>query len=621
MHILSLEIHGFRGIKASRLILSDQVALVGPNGSGKSTIVDALSLAFGRQKLVRDLTEHDFTGSKPEPQDRFRIIATMGGFEHNDPEKHPHWFRQGRAIPKWWDPGTKKVEPEPADGCELCAQIGYAARFDHEDLGVKQLRYFHDDDQVQDPFDEESVPRFPDQLLHEIGYFVLPARRTWAATISFGSELFRKAVATIGGIPAPSVLAHLERLRNPDPALENDNGIKPLVESINERMAQLLPGKPKLQLRITSTDSDSLLRSLVPHYMRDDGFSLPAARHGTGLISLQTLVLLLEIGKARKAQGQSFILALEEPELHVPPGLQRRLIGDACAVSDQAICTTHAPRVAGFFDAESIRMLRRVPKMLNADEGEEFVLEACPLATSMVEAPNALIQLFTDKRLRLVEALMFPRVLVPEGRIDFEWLRLLLDIAETGARSLEPGYGTVPPYGSVVGVVPTRDSAIQVTYERLAGLHDRVFALVDGDDAGNDYVGHLLGCNPPPRVVVQWVDGWAIEDAVTWAIDAGGQVLFEDIQERLNRQFVDLPALREALANDNGAEGGLKSHYMAHEEIANAMKASEPCVVRVEQLLEGLCRAALGMHEDFPLLVVDSDRSVGEQCTVYRFEP
>ena len=582
--------------------------------------MDALSLVFGRQKLVRDLTEHDFTGSRPQPQDRIRIVVTVGGFSPDDPDEHPQWFRPGRAVEKWWDPTTKAVVPVQVPGGELCVQIGYAARFDHEDLQVKQRRYFHDDDEVADPFDEESIPHFPDRLLHEIGYFVLPARRTWPSTISFGSELFRKAVATLGGIPASSVLSHLEKLRGPEPALEDDPDLAPLVSSINDRMGQLLPGRPKLQLRITSTDSESLLRALVPHYQREDGDSLPAARHGTGLLSLQTLVLLLEIGRARTARGESFILALEEPELHVPPGLQRRLIGDAAAASNQVICTTHAPRVAAFFDATSILMLlRTVPEPPAEGEGPVRLLEARPLApSSMVDVPNALIQLYTDQRSRLVEALMFPRVLVPEGRIDFEWLRLLLDVAETGVRSLDTGASEVPPYGAVVGVVPTRDASVKVTYGRLASLHPDVVVLVDGDDAGDGYITSLLACEPQPAAIIQWPDGWTVEDAVGWALEAEGVDLLVDIQARLERSFADYADLVDKLKNDKGAEGGLKSHYMAHEEIAGAMKRSAPCVQRVEVVLEALCRAALGEVGDFAHLVVDGERS-GATCAVYRF--
>lgn len=619
MRVLSLDIQGFRGIPSGRFVLPDQVVLIGANGSGKSTIVDALSLVFGRQKLVQDLTEHDFTGSRPEPQDRIKIVATVGGFTSNEPNDNPTWFRSGRSVEKWWDPATKEVVPEEQAGTLLCTQIGYAARFDHEDLTVKQIRYFQQHDVQVDPFDEEGIDRFPDKLLSEIGYFVLPARRTWAATISFGSELFRKAVATLGGVPATTVLQHRDALRDPESPLEGDGALQPLVESINARMAQLVPHNPRLQLRLTSTDSESLLRALVPHYQREDGGSLPAGRHGTGLVSLQTLVLLLEIGRARKEAGQSFILALEEPELHVPPGLQRRLIGDATAVSNQVICTSHAPRVAAFFTAQSIQILCR--KVTPGEQETPTVQELIgrPLSpTSMVNEPNSIVQLYTDHRARLVEALMFPRVLVPEGRIDFEWLHLLTDVAETGDHPLHRVQSSVPPFGSVVGVVPTRDSAVRMTFERFRRLHDHVAVLVDGDAAGDGYVTDLLTCDPPPCCVIQWPTGWAVEEILRWVLDADPTILFNEINTRLARQFQSLDELVAALRDNDGRTGGLKTHYMAHEDIAGALRRSQACVRRAEEVLESLTRAVLGRCDGFDHLEVDEARSQGS-TTVYRF--
>jgi len=45
-------------------------------------------------------------------------------------------------------------------------------------------------------------------------------------------------------------------------------------------------------------------------------------------------------------QSKPFLFAMEEPELHIPPGMQRRLIAQAVSIAGQTICTTHSPRVA-----------------------------------------------------------------------------------------------------------------------------------------------------------------------------------------------------------------------------------------------------------------------------------
>ena len=64
-----------------------------------------------------------------------------------------------------------------------------------------------------------------------------------------------------------------------------------------------------------------------------------------------------------------------------------------------------------------------------------------------------------------------------------------------------------------------------------------------------------------------------------------------------------------ALKSTDGHAGGLKAPYMAHEDIAGAMRKSQPCVQRVERLLEAVTRAVLGKFDDFKHLEFDEARS------------
>src|SRR6202030_1554112 len=89
MWIRQLEIENFRGIKSARVDFSErQTVLIGPNGAGKSTVLEAFALLFGRDRLVRTLTEHDFFGSNPAAADRIRLTATITGFSSNVASDH-----------------------------------------------------------------------------------------------------------------------------------------------------------------------------------------------------------------------------------------------------------------------------------------------------------------------------------------------------------------------------------------------------------------------------------------------------------------------------------------------------------------------------------------------------
>lgn len=612
MKLLALAIDGFRGVQHATIRFGDHDVLVGPNGVGKSTIIDALSLVFGRTRLVRDLTEHDFYGSCPEATSRIRIVVTLAGFDGNDPDRNDAWFREGRAVPKWWNSVSGKVEPEPSDDANiLCAQIALAARFDLDDLSVESLRYFHDDEEVEDPFLDDAVQQVPTRLFDDIGYYVLPARRTWEAAASFASELFRKAVATIGGIPAQTVLDERDRLRQPEDPLEETHGLEPLVGRINQQLAKLLPAAPRFQLRITATDSESLLRALVPHYASDDGTALPVGRHGMGLLSLQTFILLLEIGRERIRQGKPFLFAMEEPELHIPPGMQRRLVAQAVSIAEQTICTSHSPRLAAFYPATSVQILDR-----RSDHLAATPLLPAPLDGS---ASNARRKLYHDDRPRIIEALMHHRVLIPEGRSEYEWFRLLSDVLETGDLGLEIVDADTPTFGTVVGVAPTHDGAVAETFDVLRTLRGCLVPLVDGDSAGNEKIQQICDRESVPEIILQWREGWAMEDVVGWILKGAEAEAVAALKERIDREFNVVDDLITLFRIKNGA-GRLKADYLAYDEVASVIGSLPGCRERAAALLKAVTVACLGQADASEMVERDAARS-SKDSVVFRLVP
>ena len=493
----------------------------------------------------------------------------------------------------------------------LCAQVAFAARFELEELVVESIHYFHDDDSVEDPFLGDVIQQIPFRLFDDIGYYVLPTRRTWEAAASFASELFRKVVATAGGIPAQNVLVERDRLRKPEAPLELDAGLLPLADRINSQLAQLLPAAPRFQLRVTATDSESLLRALVPHYEGANGIALPVGRHGMGLLSLQTFILLLELGRERRRQEKPFFFVMEEPELHIPPGLQRMLVAQAVSIAEQTICTSHSPSVAAYYPATSVQIL----------DCRSAGTTSTPLLSRPLEASasNATRKLCHDDRPRVIEALMQHCVLIPEGRSEHEWFRLLADVLETGEQASDIGASDTPPFGTVVGVIPTHDSAVAETFDTLRRLRSGFVPLLDGDGAGNATVDRLCAAEQPPELVLQWRNGWAIEDAVVWILKGAESEALSDLQDRIEREFSSVDEFLALFKIQTGT-GRLKSDYLAYEEVARVIGRHTGCRDRAGELLAAFTKACLGQHDGSSLMKIDDGRSTA-QCVVLRLSP
>jgi putative ATP-dependent endonuclease of OLD family len=378
-----------------------------------------------------------------------------------------------------------------------CVQLGFCARFDRSELCVETVQYFHDDDAIYDPFDEEVVQTVPARLLPELGFFLVPAHRTWDRLVSFNSELFRRILESSGSLEAAEVLAERDRLRQDEHRVDLQGVLKELREGIDAQLKQLVPGSPGLELRLTATDTESLLQALVPHYRYRNSVSLPAGRHGSGLLSLQTALLVLQIAERRRKANQNVIIAVEEPELHMPPGVQAQVLHRLRNSSSQLVCTTHSPRVAAVCSATDIRMVN--PAGTASTTVVPMLKAALPTS-----AKNGVRKLFQENRQSFIEALMHRFVMVPEGRTDAEWLRLFClcaaneDLGEC-ANSL--------PFGTVIGIAPTHDGCVLDTVERINDIRTGVMVLVDGDTAGDDYANEILKAANPPEYVVQWPKG------------------------------------------------------------------------------------------------------------------
>lgn len=576
MIVSKLQIKGFRGVREGEIQLQQLTAIVGANNCGKTTVTEALVLVLGRDRLVRPLTEHDFHGSNPRPEDRIVIIATLVEFASNCAEQNTDWFKWGRSTVKWQDADTgvvKAANDKPTD--KLACQIAFVARFDHESLEAETIRYFYDAD--VDPFQDDAVvAKVPTELIRQVGFFLVPASRTWDRTISFGSELFRRVVSYVGGKPAAAVLAERERLRMPEAPLEADENLNSLIGEINADIKALFGHSTELKLRLTSTDSDGILEAIVPHFVEDERVPLPSRRHGSGLISAQTLVLLMRFGHLRVARGEGFMMVIEEPELHVPPPLQRRLLRMMQSMATQTIVTTHSPTVAAVPDPHQISLL-----INTGGTASTRPLSSTPLSHTAVSPIRGLL---LSDRDATVHALMHPTILIPEGKTDANWLRLLVKALELNPIEIDE---QALRFAHEVGLIPTKDARATEVFKYLQPIHPLAFCLFDGDTAGSDYTKACCRLPMPPRTIVRWPTNWTIEHVIGWIVEADLSVLND-------AELAAIGIPQTAAEFVDALSTVFKTNEIVHARIVDAMTTSSGCRRRISHILRTLADLASG---------------------------
>jgi predicted ATP-dependent endonuclease of OLD family len=584
MKIVRLKVKNFRGVKEGLIYFDDHTVLVGANNVGKTCIIEALALLLGRDKLIRNLTEHDFYGATPNPTDRITITALVTDFHDNNPDSNYEWFRKGRAIPKWLDTNDKTLHPEQIDHTwKLSAEIGVSGRFDFEDLTVETIRYFVDTDNNYDPFDdEEYIEKVPNSLIKETGFFLVPASRTWDKMLSFTSELFRRVVSTIGSVPAQAVLKQRDQVRYPEIKVEEEKEIKEVFDAVNAEIAFIFPNAPKGVLRLTGTNSESILSSLIPHFIKEnDTIPIPANRQGSGIVSMQNLLLLLQLGQLRKEKKQDFIVAIEEPELHIPPSQQRRLTNRLKACCQQTIVTTHSPEIASEFEPQSIRIL----------SNQGGILEAKPIISEKLssEETNPVRHLIQWQKRDTIHALMHERLLIPEGKSDFNWLKLLTTGIELSYESSDK-YSNI--FSSLIGVFPTDSAAVEKVFRLLSNAHSNVFCLVDGDADGLRYIENLRNLDIRPKRILKWSDTLTIENIIGQFLKTDESYFLPKVKELVDdNSILDIDSFVCQLKLVHKNNNGRKDDYLLHEEIVKLIFSSEIGTSSVSQFIETIIDA------------------------------
>lgn len=606
MRIDRLEIFNFRGISNGSVCFSDRTILIGDNNAGKTTILEAIALLLGRDRMVRALSEHDFYGSDPGPTDRVRLIATLTGFESNEPENHVDWFRAGRGTPKWIRARDSEIIPAPETKDDLLAvQIALDARFDALSLEVETVRYFYDSTETGDTFDEESVTPLPGHLIRELGFFLVPANRSWDRMISFGSELFRRVINYMSGKPSATVRKLRDEVRTPDPEPQDDENIKKVVEEINDDLSDLLGKSADLKLRLTQADSPAILNALEPHFRTDTGYTLPASRHGAGLISLQSLILLLRFGHQRAENGDPFILAIEEPELHVPPPMQRRIAQKIHSLTSQSILTTHSPIVASHAKATELVLVRNAGGQLSSAR-----LSKSPLTKESNAVERAIFQTGLADT---VTALMHSHLLIPEGRIDRDYLEIMgRHMTAADADGLAES-----TFGTQIGILPTKDGNVRTSFLKLKDIHGSITCLVDGDAGGDTHLQTLLQ-DPEPTMIIQWPVSWTIEHVMGWVLDSDPTTLEDPalIAMGIPLEISELVTLLSTNTN----QGGMKGDLVVIETLIAIAGQSASCRARMKIILDSILYAAVGGGAQTEHLV-EHHQYPDDSGKVWRFVP
>ncbi|MER5227868.1 ATP-dependent nuclease [Streptomyces flaveus] len=454
MRLSKVKITNFRNF---RNLLIDPfptpAVIVGENGVGKSNLLHALRLVLDPDlsNRWRRLQADDVHDGAPALHTgvEVRIEVELSDF---DDDEEAIATLDGAIITEDGQPRVARLtylfQPKTPMGAVFGAQPSQPLTADDYSWSI----YGADDPGVDMRHAKDYIP-----------LSVLPALRD--AEGDFARADRSPLVRLLGERPpsvgiVESTLQALKQARN---QLAQDPAMRQAVDELADRLAAMtgpqLPLTPSLDF---AGREDDLIRSV--QLFIDPRSSRGIQHTSTGTANVVYLALLLEQLKVRReaSDGEDTLLAVEEPEAHLHPSLQRKVFAHLLHEPNRLLLTTHSPHIAAVTPLSSI--------VLTSTSGDHTVGSVVPPGM-FTAAETADLERYLN--VTRAEILFARGVVLVEGAAD---AYLLPALAEAAGFPLDD-------HGIVVSSVEGTDFA---PYAKLLGpraLRRPHWMLTDGDAA------------------------------------------------------------------------------------------------------------------------------------------
>lgn len=433
MEIRRIDIYNFRGIRRASILLPRHAVLIGDNNVGKTTLLEAMDLVLGPDRLNRfpPIDEHDFFEGQyttladnvsEQNDDNGSEVAQQAGdgtesVRENETSPKIHievviinLSEEQKATfgnyAEWWDRDTDRfyVESDPtgvdAPNIVQALRVTFIGRYDPEEDDFEGKTYF-----TRSICEDDAPVQFRRRDKQVCGFLYLRSLRTGRRALSLERGSLLDIILRLKEVRPQMWETTLGNLASFTVASSPELGISDVLESISIALTKYVPHEWGIRphLKVSNLTREHLRRVITAFIATGDGdHAAPFDHQGTGTINMLVLAMLSQIAEDR----QNVIFAMEEPETAIPPYAQKSIVHEVRNLSSQAIFTSHSPYVLEEFNIEETVVLSH-----NSD-GD---LERSPV----VLPPNVKLKKYRqDFRIRFCEGLLARRILIAEGATE-----------------------------------------------------------------------------------------------------------------------------------------------------------------------------------------------------------
>ena len=464
MKIAEIQITNFRGIKKAKFFLDGNTVLIGDNNSGKSTILEAIDLVLGPDRLSRVsiIDEHDFYGGAYLDDDhehpKISVVLVIIGLSEEQ-------TRRFSAHLEFWNQSSREFIDDPARTSDASVvpaiRVAFEGKYDVDDDDfIGETFFLHPQNQ------DGTYSSFKKEDKRKCGFLYLRTIRTGTRALSLERGSLLDMILKLQDKQLKMWENVLENLRGVPVAQDDELGINDTLQQVQSMMYELVPNEwadnPNIKVsNLTREDLRKTLSVFLSTGVQTSNgqtHSAPFQHQGTGTTNMLVLALLSMIADLKN----SVIFAMEEPEIAIPPHTQKRLVERICQKSAQVIFTSHSPYILEEFPPKNLLRINRQDGMLTGK----------PCEYPPTVKPKTYRE---EMKRRFCEALLARRVLIAEGQTE----RDAWPAAAKRLHEINPSdYDTFSNLGIAIINAET-DTQIAALSEFFNDLGIQVFAVYD----------------------------------------------------------------------------------------------------------------------------------------------
>lgn len=317
MRILDIEIEGYKSIRNQHLSPQDLTVLIGKNNSGKSNIID----------LLIDFQEYF---DKDEPGGEWHNTRVFRGEGVDDISIGVHFRLNDDERGRLLNNVNKSMRGKYSEENWLREVQAYR---NFQESGLENdVRVKIADEWIRGE-DLEKNPKFTGYFANEVRELVKSSIESWRFVSPFRKPSPTAAPAKVDRLDSTgeNLVRALESLRS--------SPRQDIYNKICDTYVEIMENVEGLSIEYDPASTQSILTIFV----EENGFKQRFKADEISSGSMEILILLTQILSADQSTD---LLAIEEPELHLHPGAEKRLfeiISDLpIAGGPQVIMTTHS---------------------------------------------------------------------------------------------------------------------------------------------------------------------------------------------------------------------------------------------------------------------------------------